>query len=65
VRLVVKDILIGDDTIVIRHCIPIGLALPPHSGPATPGRADGAPGGQSYLLRSGSAVAAAGECDAG
>lgn len=54
VRLVVKDILIGDDTIVIRHCIPISLAPPPHSGPAAPGRADGTPGGQSYLLRSGS-----------
>ena len=24
VRLVVKDILIGDDSIVIRHCIPVG-----------------------------------------
>src|SRR5450755_465147 len=54
VRLVVKDILIGDDTIVIRHCIPVGSAPPPQSGPATPGRAPGTPGGQSLLLRSGS-----------
>jgi site-specific DNA recombinase len=38
VRLVVKDILIGDDTIVIRRCIPVGLAPPPDSGPATPAR---------------------------
>ena len=58
VRLVVKDILIGDDSIVIRHCIPVGLASPPDTGPATPGGRQGAPGGQSYLLRSGSIVAA-------
>jgi site-specific DNA recombinase len=54
VRLVVKDILIGDDAIVIRHCIPIGLASPPQSGPAAPGRAPDTPGEQSLLLRSGS-----------
>jgi site-specific DNA recombinase len=54
VRLVVKDILIGDHAIVIRHCIPVGSAPSPHSGPATPGRAPGGPGGQSLLLRSGS-----------
>ena len=61
VRLVVKDILIGDDTIVIRHCIPLGLAPPPESGPATPGRPHGTSGGQSYLLRKGSALTAVGE----
>jgi site-specific DNA recombinase len=54
VRLVVKDILIGDDAIVIRHCIPIGSTPPPQSGPATPGRAHETPGGPSLLLRSGS-----------
>jgi hypothetical protein len=54
VRLVVKDILIGDDAIVIRHCIPIGSAPPPQGGPATPSRASGLPGGRSFLLRSGS-----------
>jgi site-specific DNA recombinase len=64
VRLVVKDILIGDDTIVIRHCIPVGSAPPPQSGPATPGRAPGTPGGQSLLLRSGSIIAAVGQCAA-
>jgi site-specific DNA recombinase len=57
VRLVVKDILIGDDAITIRHCIPIGLASP--SGPAAPNRAHDAPGGQSLLLRSGSNFPAA------
>ena len=61
VRLVVKDILIGDDTIVIRHCIPVGLVPPPNSGPATPGRSHETSGGQSrsYLLRSGSSHASA------
>jgi site-specific DNA recombinase len=54
VRLVVKDVLIGDNSIVIRHCIPVGLAPPPDSGPPTPGKSQGMPGGQSYLLRSGS-----------
>ena len=54
VRLVVKDILIGEDSIIIRHCIPVGLAAPPDSGPPTPGKPQGGPGGQSYLLRSGS-----------
>src|SRR5271169_1678718 len=54
VRLVVKDILIGDDTIVIRHCIPVGLAPPPDSGSATPARRRETLGDRSYLLRSGS-----------
>src|ERR1700694_1446554 len=57
VRLVVKDILIGDATIVIRDCLPTALPPPPHGGPATPGRAHDTPGGRSYLLRSGSGSA--------
>jgi site-specific DNA recombinase len=55
VRLVVKDILIGDDRIVIRHCIPVGATSPASSsGAPTSGRPQGARSGQSYLLRSGS-----------
>ena len=65
VRLVIKEILIGDDTIIIRHCIPIGSAPPTQSGPATPGRTDGGRGGQSLLLRSGSTVARIGQRGAG
>jgi site-specific DNA recombinase len=61
VRLVVKDILIGDDSIVIRHCIPVGLESPPDTGPATPSGRQRAAGAQSYLLRSGSSFAAFGE----
>lgn len=54
VRLVIKEVLVGDDTIVIRHCIPLPSGSPPAdsshppSGPANPGA------GRHYLLRSGS-----------
>jgi site-specific DNA recombinase len=54
VRLVVKEILIGDDTIVIRHCIPIASTPPSSGGPPAPNKLDGTPSAQSYLLRSGS-----------
>lgn len=54
VRLVVKDILIGDDRIVIRHCIPVVPPPAPDSGSRTPGKFLGVPNAQSYLLRSGS-----------
>ncbi len=65
VRLVVKDILIGEDTIVIRHCIPVGSASPPDTGSPPIGRPHGTSGGQSLLLRSGSALALAGQYPAG
>jgi len=54
VRLIVKEILIGDDNIVIRHCIPVGLASPPDGGSSTLRRARGLQNGRNYLLRSGS-----------
>jgi site-specific DNA recombinase len=54
VRLVVKEVLIGDDTIIIRHCIPITSTPPASGGQSAPSRPDGAPTGQSYLLRKGS-----------
>jgi site-specific DNA recombinase len=53
VRLVVKEVLIGDDHIVIRHSIPIASTPPASGGPPAPSWPDGAPTGQSYLLRSG------------
>jgi site-specific DNA recombinase len=61
VRLVIKEILIGDETIVIRHSIPLS-AMPPsgndaQSAPSTPV----APADRSYLLRSGRHLAVAGE----
>jgi site-specific DNA recombinase len=52
VRLIVKEVLIGDDTITIRHCIPVA-APPPDRLPPTPGRPAGSPGSGNYLLRSG------------
>jgi site-specific DNA recombinase len=54
VRLVVKEILIGDDNIVIRHSIPIASIPPPGGDPPTPTRSDATRSAQSYLLRSGS-----------
>src|SRR6266849_3776423 len=53
VRLVVKEVLIGEDHIVIRHSIPIASTPPASGGPPAPSWPDGAPTGQSYLLRSG------------
>src|SRR5215468_10354519 len=43
VRLLVKDILVGEDTITIRHCIPIPSAPPQNGGPK-------AQSSQNYLL---------------
>src|SRR5713226_2437539 len=65
VRLVVKEVLIGDDHIVIRHSIPIASTPPASGGPPAPSWPDGAPTGQSYLLRSGRNLADAGQHDAG
>jgi len=59
VRLVVKEVLVGDDNIVIRHCIPAMSTPPPDNGPPAPSRPNGRPEGQSYLLRTGSPLAAA------
>jgi site-specific DNA recombinase len=54
-RLVVKEVLVGTDTITLRHSIPIPQAGPESSGPSVP--RDGVTGlnsTPSYLLRSGS-----------
>jgi site-specific DNA recombinase len=58
VRLVVKEVLIGDDNIVIRHTIPIASTppasgAPPTGAPAAPSRPHGNATGRNYLLRSG------------
>lgn len=61
-RLVIKEVLIGDDKIVIRHCIPVPSAPPPHGGSSLPSGSSGSLGGdRSYLLRSGSDRASMGE----
>ena len=50
VRLVVKDLLIGDETITIRHSISVPQQAPPQGGNLPPSRASG----QNYLLCKGS-----------
>jgi len=50
VRLVVKDVLIGDDTITIRHSISVPPQGPPQGGNLPSSKADG----QNYLLCKGS-----------
>ena len=65
VRLVVKEVMIGDDTITIRHSIPVPSGPAQNGGPPVPGRPQNPPGGQSYLLRKGSAVTGVGQYGTG
>jgi site-specific DNA recombinase len=52
VRLLVREVLVGEDTIVIRHSIPVTTAPPRKEEPPVPsGRSPSSAG--SYLLRSG------------
>ena len=57
-RLLVKEILVGTDTITVRHSLPIAGSEPPSDGPVdgprSPRAPSGTPSGASYLLRSGS-----------
>ena len=53
VRLVVKEVLVADDTIVIRHCVPVPSGPPNGSSPAS-GPSDDLADNRSYLLRTGS-----------
>jgi len=56
VRLIVKEILIEDESIIIRHSIPI--SKPSNGGdPQSPTSRSGAPGDKNYLLRSGRGAA--------
>ena len=59
VRLVIKEVLVGDDTIVIRHCIPVPAGPSNGSGSQDSDPPDNVGDGRSYLLRSGSNLAAA------
>ena len=54
VRLVVKEVLVSDDTIVIRHCIPVPSGPSPTDPGKTNSGADDSTDHRSYLLRSGS-----------
>jgi site-specific DNA recombinase len=59
VRLVIKDVLVGDDRIVIRHYIPVPAGPPTGSSPQDSDSSHRAGDGRSYLLRSGSHFAVA------
>jgi len=52
VRLLVKDVLVGEDTITIRHSIPIPSSPPQNEG-------SGSSDGRNYLLCKGRAFATA------
>jgi len=54
VRLVIKDVLVGDDMIVIRHCIPVPSAPPDGGSPQDSDCSNDVRDGRSYLLRTGS-----------
>ena len=51
VRLIVKEILIGDESIIVRHSTPV--SQPPNDNQKSAPSQSGKPGDQSYLLRSG------------
>jgi site-specific DNA recombinase len=55
VRLLVKEVLVDNDTITIRHSIPIPSTTPPTGSEPLPPRAKSWTTAKSYLLRSGSA----------
>ena len=55
VRLLVKEVLVDNDTITIRHSIPTQAPTPPTSRAPLPSNGKLRVGDESYLLRSGSA----------
>jgi site-specific DNA recombinase len=60
VRLLVKEILVSNDAIVIRHSIPAPTGSPAGGGPTSPlGGGRPSVGDPSYLLRTGSNIACA------
>lgn len=54
VRLLVKDVLVDDDTIFIRHSIPTQTTIPPSGNASSPSNGKSPSADESYLLRSGS-----------
>ena len=62
VRLLVKEVLVGVDAVTIRHCLPVppGPSPPPGLSAAIDGGFR-SPGGDGYLLRSGSQLTAVGQ----
>jgi site-specific DNA recombinase len=60
VRLLVKEILVDDDAIAIRHSIPAPQTIPPSGGELLHAEQNSQSAAKSYLLRSGSDFAATG-----
>jgi site-specific DNA recombinase len=61
-RLLVKEVLVGSDTITLRHSIPIPQSGPRSNGSPTPSSgATGSRPNPGYLLRSGSRIADSGQ----
>ena len=60
-RLLVKEVLVGVDTLTIRHSIPIPSGPGSNGAPRPTSSSSGAPSASGYLLRSGSPVSAAGQ----
>ena len=58
VRLLVKEVLVDNDTITIRHSIPAQAPTSPAGGAALPSNGKLLVSDESYLLRSGSAYSA-------
>jgi site-specific DNA recombinase len=61
VRLLIKEVLVADDAIVIRHSIPVRTPPQDDDGLPPPPQHQGSAGDRSYLLRSGRAITAAGQ----
>jgi site-specific DNA recombinase len=61
VRLLVKEVLVADDAIVIRHSIPVTNDIPRSGGPSSASTCRPPAAGESYLLRKGSHLTAAGQ----
>jgi site-specific DNA recombinase len=61
VRLLVKEVLVDNDTITIRHSIPAQAPTPPAGGAPLPSNGKLPVRDESYLLRSGSALTTTGE----
>jgi site-specific DNA recombinase len=61
VRLVVKEVLVDNNTITIRHSIPAQSATPPNGGKPSPSNDKPRRSDKSYLLRSGREFAASGQ----
>ncbi|UVK49731.1 recombinase family protein (plasmid) [Mesorhizobium sp. AR02] len=59
VRLLVKDVLVDDDTVIICHSLPMHTTIPPSGNASSPSNGKSPSADKSYVLRSGSEVTVA------